>query len=157
MKRNTLPITFLILFAVTFLASTAATAQSVDSACSLARAAAKYAFSDGGTIVGIGPRAAVGLFTFDAAGNITGKVTASLGGNVGTTNLSGTYSVSPDCSGVASFSEFDQSGKLILTATVAIVWDNSMQEARFLFTSVTLADGTPLAPVVNGDARKLLP
>jgi hypothetical protein len=125
--------------------------------CSLGGAVGKYAFSDSGTIIGIGSRAAVGLFTFDAAGNLTGKVTASLGGNVGSTNLSGTYSVSPDCSGAASFSESDQSGNLILTAMVAIVWDNSMREARFLFTSVTLADGTPLATVVNGDARKLVP
>ncbi len=156
MKRNILPITFPIVFAVAFLVSTATTAQAVDPACSLARAAGQYGFSDSGTIVGIGPRAAVGLLTFDVAGNITGKVTASLNGSVSNTNLSGTYSVNPDCTGAASFDEFDQSGK-ILTATVEIVWDNNMREARFVFTSVTLADGMALSPVINGDARKLVP
>jgi hypothetical protein len=94
---------------------------------------------------------------FDVAGNITGKVTASLNGSIGTTNLSGTYSVNPDCSGTASFSEADDSGNLTLSATVEIVWDDSMREARFLFTSVRLADGPSLATVVNGDARKLVP
>ncbi len=121
MKRNILPITFPIVFAVAFLVSTATTAQAVDPACSLARAAGQYGFSDSGTM-----------------------------------NLSGTYSVNPDCTGAASFDEFDQSGK-ILTATVEIVWDNNMREARFVFTSVTLADGMALSPVINGDARKLVP
>jgi hypothetical protein len=147
---------FLILFAVAFLASTTAAAQATTGACSLSRAAGKYGFSDSGTLVGIGSRAAVGTLTFDAVGNIGGKVTASLGGSVSTTNLSGTYSVSPDCSGTASFSESDQSGNLILTASVQIVWDDNMREARFLFTSVTLANGPSLPIVVNGDARKLV-
>src|SRR6266852_2591552 len=142
MKRNLLPTAFLTFFAAAFL-STTATAQGATGACSFLRAAGIYGFSDSGTIVGIGPRAAVGSLTFDAAGNIIGKVTASLSGSVSNTNLSGTYSVNPDCTGTASFDEFDQSGK-ILTATVEIVWDNNMREARFVFTSVTLADGMAL-------------
>jgi len=155
MKRTILLKGLPILFATAFVASTAMAAQA--DRCSLARAAGHYGFSDSGTIVGIGPRAAVGTLTFDAEGNIAGKVTASLSGSIGTTNLSGTYSVNSDCSGTASFSESDDSGNVILTATVEIVWDDNMREARFLFTSVTLANGTPLAPVVNGEARKLVP
>jgi hypothetical protein len=123
----------------------------------MVRAAGRYGFSDSGTIVGIGQRAAVGTLTFDSAGNVTGTVTASLGGSVSTTNLSGTYSVTSDCSGTTEFAESDDSGNLILTATVQIVWDDNMREARFLFTSVKLANGIPLAPVVNGDARKFVP
>ncbi len=156
MKRNLLPTAFLTFFAAAFL-STTATAQGATGACSFLRAAGIYGFSDSGTIVGIGPRAAVGSLTFDAAGNIIGKVTASLSGSVSNTNLSGTYSVNPNCTGTATFSESDQSGNLILTATVQVVWDDGMREARFLFTSVKLSDGTPLATVVNGDARKLVP
>jgi hypothetical protein len=157
MKRNIVSTSFLILFAGAFLASTTAPAQATTGACSLSRAAGNYGFSDTGTIVGIGSRAAVGTLNFDAAGNIAGKVTASLSGNISTTNLSGTYSVNSDCGGTANFGESDQSGNLILTASVQIVWDDNMREARFLFTSVTLANGASLASIVNGDARKLVP
>ncbi len=125
--------------------------------CSSAVAAGKYSFSDSGTVVDVGPRAAVGLLTFDASGKIHGLVIASLNGSVTQTTLSGTYTVNPECRGTASFSELDESKNLILTASVAIVWDNNMQEARFIFTSIVLADGTPLSTVVNGDARKLVP
>ena len=125
--------------------------------CSLAGAAGKYGFSDSGTVVDVGPRSAVGRLTFDMSGKIHGLVTASLNGNVTQTTLSGTYTVNRECRGSASFSELDESKNLILTASVAIVWDNNMQEARFIFTSIVLADGTPLSTVVNGDARKLVP
>lgn len=157
MKHNIPATAFLMVFAAMFVVSTVTTARAADSACSFARVAGNYGFSDSGTVVGVGARAAVGLLTFDAAGNISGPVTASLGGSVTRTTLSGTYAVNPDCTGTASFGEFDQSNNLILTATVAIVWDANLQEARFLFTSVVLADGTALPTVINGDARKLVP
>lgn len=123
--------------------------------CSFPGAAGTYGFSDSGTIVGVGPRAAVGLLSFNAAGQIKGQVTASLNGAVSQTTLSGTYAVSPDCSGTTTFTELDQNGNPVLTASVAIAWDDNMREARFLFTSVVLANGTPLATAVNGAARKL--
>lgn len=125
--------------------------------CSMATAAGTYGLSDSGTIIGIGPRAAVGEATFDAAGNVNGTLTASLNGQVAKTILSGTYTVSSDCTGTVAFSEFDLSENLILSATADLVWDNNMREIRFLFTSVVLANGTPLATAVNGDARKLVP
>jgi hypothetical protein len=124
--------------------------------CSFARAAGNYGFSDSGTIVGVGPRAAVGLLRFNAAGQISGQVTASVNGGVSQTTLSGTYAVNPDCTGTTTFTEFDQNGNPVLTASVAIAWDDNMREARFLFTSVVLANGTPLGTAINGTARKLL-
>ncbi len=157
MRHNIAPTTLLIVFAATLVVSMAQTAQAVDAACSFARAAGTYGVSDSGTVVGIGPRATVALLTFDAAGNVKAKVTASLNGSVTKSTLSGTYTVNPDCTGTATFSEFDQSGNLVLTATVDAVWDDNMREARFIFTSVVLADGTPLATVISGDGRKLVP
>jgi hypothetical protein len=62
--------------------------------------------------------------------------------------------VSPDCSGTVVFGEYDPSGNLLVTATVALVWDDDMREFRFLFTSAALPDGTPLGTVISGDARK---
>lgn len=123
--------------------------------CSVAGAVGKYGFSDAGTVVGVGARAAVGLLTFNQSGQIQGQVTASLNGNVGQTSLSGTFTVNPDCSGTTTFGEFDQNGNLLLTVSVAIVWDDNMREARFLFTSVVLPNGTSLATAVRGDAKKL--
>ena len=125
--------------------------------CSLARAAGKYGFADSGTVIGIGPRAADGILTLDAAGNIGGPVTASLNGGVTHTRLSGTYTVNRDCTGTVNFSEFDLSGNLIITATADFLWDDNMREIRFIFTSATLANGIPLETVINGDARKLVP
>lgn len=125
--------------------------------CSSAQAAGNYAFSDSGQVINVGPRAAVGLITFNAAGQIHGQVTASLNGGITQMRLSGTYTVNPDCSGAANFGEFDQAGNPILTATVFIAWDDNMQHARFIFTSVVLADGPSLSIAVNGEARKLVP
>jgi len=149
-------VALLIVFAATIVMSVAATAQAGNS-CSFARAAGKYGTSDSGTVVGIGPRAANALLTLDAAGNIGGPVTASLNGSVAHSTLSGTYTVNRDCTGSASFSEFDQLGNLIITATVDFVWVDNMREILFIFTSATLANGTPLGTVINGTARKLVP
>ena len=153
MKQNAAPITVVVVaFAMAVLSMVpSAHAQQ----CSSAGALGTYGVSDAGKVVGIGPRAAVGFLTFKASGKIDGSVTASLNGGISETTLSGTYKVNPNCTGTASFDEFDQSENLILTATVSIVWDANMREARFIFTSIVLADGTTLETVINGDARKL--
>jgi hypothetical protein len=140
--------------AAALMLSMATTAQAEDDSCSAARAAGTYGVSDSGTVIGIGPRAAVAQLTLDAAGHINGPFTASLNGTVTTGTLSGTYRVNPDCSGTTTFGEYDPSGTLLITATVALVWDNKMREFRFLFKSAVLPDGTSLATVINGDARK---
>ena len=125
--------------------------------CALAGAAGSYALTDSGTVIGVGPRAGLAKLTFDAVGNINGKVTASLNGSVTHTTLSGTYTVKPDCTGTTTFGEFDQSGNLVLTVTVEMVWDDNQQEVRFIFTSAVLPDGTALPTAINGDARKMAP
>jgi hypothetical protein len=142
--------------ATTFILALAPGAQAADSSCSVERAAGRYAVSDSGTVLGIGPRAAVALLTLDAAGNIKGTVTASLNGAVSNSRLAGTYTVNGDCTGTTTFGEYDQSGNLLITATVALAWDDDMREFRFLFTSVTLPDGSSLSTVINGDARKVV-
>ena len=139
------------------LTKTIATVRADGGACSLGSVAGSYGVSDSGTIVGVGPRAAVAVLTLDAAGNISGKTTASLNGSVTYVTDSGTFTVNPDCTGTASFSEFDHSGSLIITGTADVVFDDNMREIRFIFTSVALPDGTPLPIVTNGEARKISP
>lgn len=64
------------------------------------------------------------------------------------------YTVKPDCTGATSFGEL---GDLVLSGAVDFVWDDNMQEIRFIFTSAVLADGTVLQLAINGDARKMDP
>jgi hypothetical protein len=155
MQRNIASRTFTLISLAGLLVCLAPAAHA--GSCSLARAAGNYGVSDSGTVVGIGPRVAIGLVTLDAAGNLTGKVTASLNGTVTESTASGTYSVNPDCTGLANISEFDQSGNLLLTATESAVWDDNMRELRLIFTSAKLPNGTSLAAVISGTARKLVP
>lgn len=152
MKRNISGTTIAMIFFATLCTGLAPAVQA--QVCSRALAAGKYGVSDSGTVVSVGPRAATALLTLDAEGNITGKVTANVNGGVTHTTVSGTYTVNPDCTGTSRFGEFDQSGNLILSATVELVWDDDMREIRFVFTSAALPDGTPLATVINGNAKK---
>ncbi len=155
MKRNIVRRMLVSLSFAVVLAALLPTARG--QSCSLARAAGTYGFSDSGTVVGIGPRAAAGILTLDAAGNTNGKVTASLNGSITDSTVSGTYTVNPDCTGAIAFDEFDQSGDKVLTATANLVWDDNMREIRAIFTSAVLPDGTPLATVITVDAKKLVP
>ncbi len=67
-----------------------------------------YLVAGSGTIVGVGPISAVGEVTFDGRGNSIATYTASVNGTIykGVT-VTGTYTVSPDCT--ASHSESDGS------------------------------------------------
>jgi len=137
----------------------AATAQAESSACSLARAAGTYGFTDNGTVVGVGPRIAVGIFTLDAAGNVkNGKATSSLNGTVTAETFSGIYTVNSDCTGTFNNVQLrDLSGNLLLTITADLTWDDNMRELRAIFTSATLPDGTSLLTVISADGRKMVP
>lgn len=136
--------------------SVAASAQ-VAPACSLARAAGNYGFTDSGTVVNVGPRTAVGTFTLDAAGNLlNGVATSSLNGSVANETFSGTYTVNPDCTGSISVEIF-ASGTEIFAVTLNTAFDDNMKQIRGIFTSVVEPDGTSLSTVINIDARKMVP
>ena len=90
------------LFVLALIASMAAPAHAAGP-CSLARAAGKWSFTDNGTVIGVGPRTAVGTLTLDASGNVSnGVATSSLNGAIADETFSGTYTVNPDCSGTIS-------------------------------------------------------
>jgi|SRR5215469_14067737 len=149
--------TFLIVLAATLVMSLTATAQA-GGPCSFARAAGTYGFSNSGTVFGVGPRVAEGVFTLDAAGNVlNGKFTQSLNGSITRGTFSRTYTVNSDCTGTLSFDVFDESGDEIFTGTADLAWDDNMRELRFIFTSVALPNGAPLTTAIVGDARKMVP
>src|SRR5208283_4236444 len=116
--------------------------------CSLARAAGNWAFTDSGTIIGVGLRDAVGTLTLDAAGNLlNGVATSSVNGNIADETFSGTYTVNSNCTGTISIAIFE-SGNEILTVTLNIAFDDKMDEVRGLFTSVVVPNGPSLPTVI---------
>jgi len=141
------------LFAVGLIVSLAAPAHA-GGPCSLARSAGHWSLTDNGTVVGVGPRVAVGVFKLDGNGNLLDGVAASsLAGNVASETFSGTYTVNPDCSGTFDVKIYSGSTELFeLTAFTA--FDDDMKEMRAVFTSVVAPDGTSLQSVISLDARK---
>ena len=129
-----------------------------EGACSNANVAGKWGFTTNGTVVGIGPRSSLGIFTLNGAGNLlNGKATASLNGSVTDERFSGTYSVNPDCTGKFTIDIFNLSGTKILTATLDLVFDNNSQELRALFTSVVVPNGPSLPTVITASGKRLFP
>ncbi len=139
---------------VTFVLSIGPSAQAASGKCSLSKLAGTYGLTTTGSILGIGPVAAVGLITFDASGNISGSQTRSLNGEVADETFTGTATVNSDCTGTDTFSVFE-SGVLVRTSTVKIVYDDNGRSARAIFTSIVLPDGTILQSILTADARRL--
>ena len=131
-----------------------AAAQDEGSQCTRARAAGKWAFTDSGTVVGVGPRKAVGIFTLDMAGNVlNGAATSSLNGSIANETFSGTYTVNSDCTGTISVEIFE-SGAEIFAIKVNLAFGDGMNEMRGLFTAVVAPNGSSLSTVIALDGRK---
>jgi hypothetical protein len=62
-----------------------------------------YGFRITGTNNAVGQYALVGHFSADGVGHFSGQGTQSVNGTVDRPSFTGTYSVSPDCSGTATF------------------------------------------------------
>jgi len=151
MKRN---IGSTMLAVVFFAAVVASTAHAQLPHCSNASEAGAWAFTTTGLIVGIGPVAAVGRFTEDAAGNITGSQTRSLAGAIAQETIAGTVTVNLDCTATATVNVF-QSGTLVRTSTLDAVYDNNGKESRGIFTSIVLPNGASLGGVLTVDFKKV--
>jgi hypothetical protein len=115
--------------------------------CSDASLKGSYGLHATGTVLGVGPFAAVGVFSFDGAGNLAGTLTSRV--NVNTflrETLTGVYTVTADCivSDTWNFSsgETSQHESVIVDAGRGYVILNT----------------TPGAPnVISGEAQKIFP
>ena len=153
MKHKVVHTCLATLFAIGLVVSIAAPAHA-GGRCSLALSAGHFGFTDNGTVVGIGPRTAVGVFTLDGAGSLVdGVATSSLNGSIAQETFSGTYTVNTDCTGTGAATIYS-SGTETLALTFNLSFDDNMKEMRAIFTSATLPDGTPLPTVINLQARK---
>lgn len=155
MKCTSAHTKLVILLAAALIVSTSATAFAKDKdECSLARAAGKWSLTDQGTVIGIGPRTAVGVLTLDGNGNLlNGVATSSLNGTIASETFSGTYTVNPDCSGTFDVKIYS-GGTELFELTAFTAYDNDMREIRGVFTSVVAPNGAVLPTVINLEARK---
>jgi hypothetical protein len=157
MKRYVLRSIFL--FAALFL-SLAAIAAAQGGNCSTAGVAGQWAYTFTGTLIsptGAIPIAAVGIATFDAAGNFSGTQTSSVGGAVSEEKVKGMVIVNSDCTGTLDASIFDQSGTLLRTAVWNLVVVDNGREVRAIFKRLTLANGMNVPAVITVDVRKVVP
>src|SRR5271167_3298577 len=153
MKRIIAPRMLVMLFVVVL---PAGTAQAHDGHCSSASVAGKWTFTTTGSIPGVGPVAAVGSYFADSSGNLIGSQTRSLNGDVAFETFTGTSTVNSDCTGTDLIQVF-QSGTLVRTSTLYVVYDDDGPKARAIFASLVLPDDPSLPTILTIDAKRVFP
>ena len=106
---------------------------------------------------GPAPATAVGRMSVDAAGELTGTQSVSVGGQIGEDTFVGTANVNPDCTGTMTVRAYDQAGALRRTVEWAMVYVDGATEGRAMFKSLTLPDGTAIPLVGTAIARSIFP
>jgi hypothetical protein len=158
MKRNIARTTFVIISAVTLCMGLVPAAHAEDNgSCSTATVAGKWGYTYTGTIflpTGAVPAASVGSFTQDTKGNLAGSQNRSVGGAYAQETVTGTVTVNRDCTGTLNANVY-QSGQLVRTAVIDLVYDNNRTHLRAIFQSATLTDGTDLPVVITIDGMRL--
>jgi hypothetical protein len=125
--------------------------------CSLGNSAGSFGFKLSGVVIlptGPVPIAAVGRANLDAAGNVSGAESRSVGGGLAEETFSGTYTVNQDCTGTATL-KFYESGQLVRTSILSIVFDNNHREIRMVQKSLQLPNGAFLPVVITVEARRI--
>jgi hypothetical protein len=153
MKRTV----FRLLGGAFFLASLLIVPVANARSCSLNGTAGKYGFTlTGIVIVGTSPApiAAVGRAVLDDSGNVTGTESRSVGGGFADETFTGTYTVNPDCTGTTTLN-FYESGKLVRTSILSIVFDDHEREIRMVQKSLQLPNTTFLPVVITVEARRI--
>ena len=125
--------------------------------CSLTGCAGKYGFTLTGVVIPGTvpvPIAAVGRAALDATGNVRGTESRSVGGGFADETFTGTYAVNPDCTGTTTLN-FYESGQLVRTSILSIVFDNNERGIRMVQKSLQLPNGAFLPVVITVEARRI--
>ena len=125
--------------------------------CSQSGVAGKYGFTLNGAVIlptGAVPIAAVGKAVLDAGGTVSGTEARSVGGGYAHETFNGTYTVNADCTGTTTL-QFFESGNLVRTSVLSIVFDNNQREIRMVQESLTLPNSAALPVVITVEARKM--
>ncbi len=151
--------TLFSVFVGTLLSGLTAAAGAQDHrACSTARAAGEWGYTKTGTLVlptGATPFASVGRFSLGADGVMVGENNGSVGGRVSKDVLKGTFEVNPDCTSAMTVEVYDESGTLLRTIGMALVFVDDGRAARGIVTSLVLPNGASLPSIITADANRL--
>src|SRR5438552_3497468 len=147
--------TILVVLSVATLYMSLAPEVSAQATCSLATIAGSWGAILFPAPPGPVPAAAVVRFNIDAMGNVSGTEARNVGGGFANETLKGTVSVNPNCTGTATVNFF-QSGALVRTSVLAVVFDNLSTHVRMVQKSLTLPDSTkvPVVITLEGEDRK---
>ena len=125
--------------------------------CSLAGVAGTYGFTLSGVVnlpTGAVAIAAVGKAVLDSNGEVSGTEARSVGGGYADETFTGTFTVNADCTGTTTL-QFFESGQLVRTSILSIVFDNSQREVRMVQKSLQLPNGVFLPVVITVQAQKM--
>jgi hypothetical protein len=158
MKRNIAKTTLVIISVVTLWMGLASAARAEDNgSCSTASVAGKWGYTYTGMIIlpnGAVPVATVGTYTQDTKGSFAASQNRSVGGTYAQETATGTVTVNGDCTGTLNANVY-QSGQLVRTAVIDLVFDNNRRHLRAIFQSASLPDGTNLPVVITIDGMRL--
>lgn len=139
------------------LAATLLPFQANAAQCSTGSTAGNWAYTYTGTLFtpnGPLPAASVGHFHQDLSGNISGNQTRSVAGQPGVEDISGSVSVSGDCTAILTINVL-VNGQVLRTAQLAAVYDSNGNHVRAIFQSLTLPDGTNVPVVITIDGTRV--
>src|SRR3974390_2263786 len=127
--------------------------------CSTESVAGNWGVTLNGSLIlptGLVPAAGVARGTFDAQGNITSGATEArnVGGGFGNETLTGSWVVKPDCTGTLTIYAYE-SGTLVRTSVLAIVFVDNLNEVLMVQDSLTLPDGTTLPVVITAEGKRV--
>jgi hypothetical protein len=88
-------------------------------------------------------------------GTVSGTEARSVGGGFASETLTGTWAVNPNCTGNVTVEVFE-SGVLVRTSVLSLVFDGNRRELRAVQQSLTLPDGTSLPAVITFEGRRVL-
>ena len=131
----------------------------VPKGCSLETVAGNWGITLTGTLLlptGPVPVAAVGTLAVNGAGNISGTEARNVGGGFANETITGTWTVNPDCTGTGIVKIYE-SGALVRTSGISLVFDENSTEGRLVQQSLTLPDGTIVPAVITGEGKKMFP
>jgi hypothetical protein len=125
--------------------------------CSSPGVAGNYGFTLSGQVIlstGPVPIAAVGRAILDADGNVSGSESRGVGGGFADETFAGSYTVNVDCTGTATI-RFYESGQLVRTSVLSLIFDNNQREIRMVQKSLQLPNGAFLPVVITVEARRV--
>jgi hypothetical protein len=124
--------------------------------CSTATVAGTWGFTLAGSLLtpsGPVPAAAIGRTVADVNGNLSGAEARNVGGGYADETFIGSWTVNPDCTGNMTINIYE-SGQLVRTSALSMVFDEFAREARMVQQSLTLPNGVQVPVVLTLEGKK---